>query len=608
MTALLFTLAIIRGPGPASETDTDHHPFGHMLEHTVHAGSPETVITAPGIDGGRELNRTVFGFLPYWVNYAWLRYDLISILACFSVDMGPGGTITNYHGFPASYSQPIDSIHAAGGDAVVTVTCFSSSSIHSILTSNRTTAINTLVYLVLNNPVEGICIDFENVSSGDRDSLTTFMQDLRGELDAQAPGSHLSICTPPVDWNGSFDYSELALTADALMMMCYPFHGSWSTYAGPCCPLIGWGSTTESPSNMVWCCGDYVIWAPEVHAKLVIGLPYYGHQWPTASSSPHSQVQGTCATLFYSTLAYRAELYGRLWDEESLTPWYTFYNDGWFQGWYDDPESLELKYDLVKASDLQGVGIWALGYDGSRPELWEQLELSFTGDPWEDTVTDNLESLFLLHGPSQYWFNCTEGGQFYGYFYTWSISSGPDVNWAEWTFELPGSSSWDVEVFIPSGGSALARYRILHDGVIDTVVVDQSAHPDQWYNLGTWDCGSELSLVLGDLTGTEDQKVLFDAARFLDSTGIEGSESSAPQVTVSGNPGRSVTMILPASPEIRKVEVYDTAGRLRDSIAVPAGVSTSLTWPSDMTLPSGIYFAVVRAGSDSSVHRLVLVR
>ena len=596
------------GPGPCTGYEAAVHPrFGNELQSELYGNTQPSPVRVEGTDGGRTLNRTVFGFLPYWVNYAWLRYDLVSVLACFSVDMGPSGTITSWHGFPSVFAQPLDSIHAAGGMAVVTVTCFTSSSIHSIVTGSRETAIATMVDLVESYPVEGVCIDFENVDAADRDSLTTFVEDLRQALDSEVPGSHLSICTPAVDWSGAFDYSELAITCDAMMMMCYAFHGGWSTIAGPCSPLTGWGSTPESPSNMVWCCDDYVIWAPEVHDRLVVGLPYYGHQWETASSSTHSQVQGSCSTLFYTTLADRAAQYGRLWDEESLTPWYAFYSGGWNQGWYDDPESLGLKYDLVRSSDFQGVGIWALGYDGSKPELWDQLEDSFAGEPWSDDVVDNLESSFMLHGPSSCWHGRTEGGQFYGYFYTHSISSGPDVNWAEWSFAPPWPGVWTVDVFIPAGGETAVSYRVNHDGAADTVLVDQSAFQGQWCTLGTWTAGTQMSVVLGDDTGTAGLEVLFDAVRFCDLTGTGGSVSPAAVPRVEGNPGPSVVLALPGSSAARVIDVYDVSGRLVDRIGVPAGCAGGIRWPDGPSASPGVYFAAVRGEGGESLLRFVIL-
>ncbi len=157
------------------------------------------------------LHGTVFGFLPYWVNQAWLQYDLLSVLAVFSLDMGPEGTITNYHGYPGVFQTAMDQAQGEGVTVVFTVTNFSGSSIHSILTTGKATAISTIVNLVNTTSAEGVCIDFENVQGSDAANLVLFMEELREAL----PQAHISICTPVVDWSGAFNYSELAETTDA---------------------------------------------------------------------------------------------------------------------------------------------------------------------------------------------------------------------------------------------------------------------------------------------------------------------------------------------------------------------------------------------------------
>ena len=58
--------------------------------------------------------------------------------------------------------------------------------------------------------------------------------------------------------------------------------------------------------------------------------------------------------------------------------------DTWVQGYYDDSASLNVKYDLVKAHDLRGVGIWHLLMDGSRTELWSRLASEFKDLPFTD--------------------------------------------------------------------------------------------------------------------------------------------------------------------------------------------------------------------------------
>ncbi len=602
---------LISGPGSGELPGIDL-PHQHQMDHNEHRGSISLIVS--GEDGGRTLNKTVYGFLPYWGEDTWLRYDLISILACFCVDMGSSGTITAWNGFPSIFSVAIEGINTAGGTAIVTVVNFSSYGIHSILTTNRDTAINTIVNLVNNYPVDGVSIDFENVSSSDRDNLTSFMYDLRAELDTYAPGSHLSICTPPVDWSGAFDYSELAEICDALFMMCYPFHGSWSSIAGPCCPLTGWGATSESSSNMIWCMGDYAKYAPFHHDRIVVGLPYYGHQWETEGSAPHSMVIGNCSTLFYTTLVNRADTYGRLWNNESLTPWYAFYSGVWNQGWYDDEESLSMKYDMIREADLQGTGIWALGYDGSRTELWDCLEESFCGEIWTDNITDNLESRFAIYGPEQYWCNVTEGGQFYGYFYTYSISSGPDINWAEWTFELPDSSlSYMLECWLPEGGTAETSYRILHDGVEDTLTIQQSSYANEWVPLGgPWNASEGLSVITGDYTGTAGHSIVIDAIRFISDTGIAdnpGNPESSLLSPLTGNPSSMFALNLPSSDIEGTILIYDTSGRLIFRQILEAGSSDRICyWPADKSIPSGVYTAVYLSGQSGSSVRLVLIR
>ncbi len=605
MTALLL-LALASGPGPSAQDPGQGLPSMHMIESASHPGTPD-LGGVTGCSSGRALQAEVFGFLPYWTSSAWLQYDLISVLACFSIDMGPTGTITNWHGFPSAFSGPVSGIHSAGGKAVVTVVNFSSSQIHSILTTYRSTALQTMVNAVTSTDMDGVCIDFENVAAADRDSLTTFMEDLRTALDQQAPGSHLSLCTPAVDWSGAFDYDLLAETCDALFMMCYPFHGSWSTVAGPCCPLTGWGSTPESPANMVWTLGDYVIHAPEVHEKLVVGLPYYGFEWDTADQYPHSGVTGSCATLFYSTLAGRAETYGRLWDGESLTPWYAYYLENWNQGWFDDPESLGLKYSLILGSGLQGAGIWALGYDSSRPELWDCLEDWFVTPPPADDMTDNLEALFTLHGPSQYWHHHGTG-QLWSHFYTYSVASGPDVNWAAWTFDLPDSTlSYHLEAWVPGLADAQAVYHISGSGWEDSVAVDQGAHAGQWVDLGgPWPASSGLTVTLGDRTGTSGQRLAFDCMRFTPASGVGGGVEPAPSLTLSTCPAPSYLIGTPAVEAGSRLVILDISGRVVDSFELPPGTPAEVEWPRGER-PAGVYCAVLRCGGAFAARTLVLL-
>ena len=91
-------------------------------------------------------------------------------------------------------------------------------------------------------------------------------------------------------------------------------------------------------------------------------------------------------TIGYSQIAYykycndHPEKGTEQWDEDAQAPWFAYYNEEvgvYRQCHYENVRSLRAKYDLVKAQGLGGIGIWALGYDGDRPELWSLLEEEF---------------------------------------------------------------------------------------------------------------------------------------------------------------------------------------------------------------------------------------
>jgi spore germination protein YaaH len=61
------------------------------------------------------------------------------------------------------------------------------------------------------------------------------------------------------------------------------------------------------------------------------------------------------------------------WDADAL--FHTTYNlDGQIQTiFYENSRSLSYKLDLVNHTELGGIAIWALGYEGTTNELWEVI-------------------------------------------------------------------------------------------------------------------------------------------------------------------------------------------------------------------------------------------
>ena len=332
-------------------------------------------------------NKEIFGYLPYWVfsNYPNLNYNLLTTIAYFGAEVNAQGNLTNLHDWPAP--GLINKAHSEGVRVVLTAMSFNSSSIASVLSDSnlRTSLINNLLTQVQIANADGIQIDFEGVPSGQRANLTTFMTELTDVFHSAIPGSFVTIFTPAVDWRDVFDYFSLAQITDGLVISGYDYHWSAAPTAGPVSPLTGtrWGFF-----NVTWTVSDYLSKTFSNTSKLILGLPFYGYDWPTESDALEAATTDVGESIFFSEAYPNALQYGRLWDEESQSPWYK-YNDGqWHQGWYDDSLSLAKKFGFVIDQDLKGIGIWALSYDGGRQELQGALADAFgsTAPPLKPTA------------------------------------------------------------------------------------------------------------------------------------------------------------------------------------------------------------------------------
>lgn len=326
---------------------------------------PRSVSAAP--------RREIHGYHPYWMETIYTSYDwsLLSTVAFFALEIDGDGNIIEFHGWP--WSGLIATAHANGVRTLATAVLFSSAELDLLLssTTKRQTAITNLVNAVTSAGADGINVDFEGVPGSRKQDLVTFVGDLRSALDAAVANAYLSIATPAVDWNNAFDYDELAARCDHLAVMSYDYHWSGSSTTGPVAPLTGWG-----PYNVGWTIQDYLAWGapPE---KILLGAPYYGYRWQAASEQPGAATLASGVARTFVQAVSEAEQSEELWDEASSTPWYRFLDTNWSQGWYDNATSLTSKYNAVWDDSLGGVSVWALGYDGSRPELWAALADAF---------------------------------------------------------------------------------------------------------------------------------------------------------------------------------------------------------------------------------------
>lgn len=362
--------------GPVSDSvhRADHEAMRDQPTHPdLLRGAGEPIVPR----GARAVScPTVFGYLPYWESAANVRYDLVTHIACFSVEVNADGSLGNDHGWP--WVGVINDAHQAGVKVILVATLFNGSNIDTLISSptNRANFFTNIKAKMLEGNADGLNIDFESGTTW-QDEINDFMMELTSYLHVQIPGSEVTIAGPAVNWSNRWDLEGLAASCDGIFIMGYAFAGSWSTVTGANAPLTG-GSINITDTVL----DEYAGALASYPNKLILGLPYYGHEWTTSSASAGAPVDSFVGSTRFRDDQVSSQTQGRLWDSTSQTPWYRW-QEGftWHQVWYDDAESLGLKFDLAISQGLQGIGMWALNYDGGRPELWNEIEARFACVP-----------------------------------------------------------------------------------------------------------------------------------------------------------------------------------------------------------------------------------
>jgi len=327
------------------------------------------------------LEKEVYGWHPYWSGSAYTSYDfsLLSTISYFSYNVNPAtGNYTTIRSWKTT--NIISLAHAAGCRVELCVTLFGSSSLTTFLNNAtaRQTLIDSLLSLVQLRNADGVNIDFEGLPSSQRTHFTTFMTDLSNAFHTQIPNSTVSMALYSVDWNNVFDIPVLNQSVDQFVIMGYGYYWSGSSKAGPISPLYSgsiWGSY-----NLVRTV-NYYLGEGMTPVKLLVGLPYYGREWQTVSSSiPSSAVSHVGSRTYSYVMNNYKGVHTRQWDAHSATPYYVYQSGGqWRQCFVDDEVSLAARYEMITDKGIGGIGIWALGYDNGYSQLW-------------DAISDNLSA------------------------------------------------------------------------------------------------------------------------------------------------------------------------------------------------------------------------
>ncbi|HEU4673243.1 MAG TPA: glycosyl hydrolase family 18 protein [Candidatus Limnocylindrales bacterium] len=396
---------------PAVAAPVDQASRGDVVDAAPAAfEAPSPLVTATGPvepAASSRLRRQVFGFLPYWElgdSSTVLNYSLLSTIAYFSVGATKSGRLkkttadgsptTGWAGWTSSaMTKVINNAHSAGSRVVLTLSVFAWSSTEasvqaSILGSstNRLRLAQQTAAAIRDRGADGVNLDFEPIASGYADEFVSFVKTLRSELDKVHKGYQLTFDT--TGYVGNYKVASLiSAGADAMFLMGYDFRTSGSSPVGSISPIAG-------PAYDIRDSLDAFLGAVPA-SRIILGVPYYGRAWSTTTSKLNAKNQsgakyGYSVSVNYENAVDVLAQYGKSYDSLEQVAWTAYQKQNctttygcvttWRQLYVDDPKALGAKYDLVNRLGLRGVGMWALGYDGTRPELYDELNAKFLHD------------------------------------------------------------------------------------------------------------------------------------------------------------------------------------------------------------------------------------
>ena len=256
--------------------------------------------------------------------------------------------------------------------------------------STRSAHVGTIVEFAASGDFAGIDIDYEQFAFADgrstwattRPNWVAFITELGAAL--RADDRTLTVSIPPVYDAGQtaasgfwvYDYGAIAPHVDRIRIMAYDFS---VVDPGPIAPLE---FVERSINGAIEATGQ-----PD---KLVLGLAVYGRNWPVGESGvcPASELQGRTSVTARSVddlIALRGatpiavpETGEWIFDYDlEVTDGTTSCVQGRLVH-YVDGDGVRLRMDLAREYHLNGVSLWALGFEDDA--VWDQILPTVTGE------------------------------------------------------------------------------------------------------------------------------------------------------------------------------------------------------------------------------------
>lgn len=222
--------------------------------------------------------------------------------------------------------------------------------------STRAHLIEGLIETALAYELDGINIDFENVSLDAGEPFVEFIREL--SIDCRKYGIVLSVDNyVPMGYNDHYNRKEQGVVADYVIIMGYDEHHKRSDTAGSVASIDfvenGIANTVaEVPAN-----------------KVINAIPFYTRIWETKGTTVDSQAVGMELAQQY----LQDHNITTTWDEKTCQNYGEYQSgDSYYQVWLEDADSIRVKLNIMNKYGIGGVAEWKLGFEVDS--IWDVIE------------------------------------------------------------------------------------------------------------------------------------------------------------------------------------------------------------------------------------------
>lgn len=257
-------------------------------------------------------------------------------------------------------AEIVNALHDRGMQVWAVVNNFDVEGVDTFTVLSTTTTRNVLIDSIMNKVSEynldGINIDFEDLSFGTGTHFVEFIREL--SVRCRRTGTVLSVDNyVPLGNTDYYGRSEQGVFADYVVIMGYDEHYAGSEEAGSVAGIkyVEQGITRT---------------AQEVDpSRIINGIPFYTRIWKTDGADVSSRALG-----MQDVADYLSE-YGisTTWDQDNCQNYgeRVISDSSREQVWIEDAESIEVKLNVMDNYGLAGVASWRLGFE--TPDIWDVI-------------------------------------------------------------------------------------------------------------------------------------------------------------------------------------------------------------------------------------------